>query len=183
MSFKKRVCVFCGSRVGENPIYSEQSKQLGKKLASNKIGLVYGGGSIGLMNEIANAALTYGGQVHGVIPEHLNEREVAHKQLTALHVTDSMHERKAMMAELSDAFIALPGGFGTFEELLEVITWSQLKIHEKAVIIFNIDGYYDKLIDFFDHAVTNGFITKENREALKIATSAGECLDFIPFYG
>ena len=153
MSIKKRVCVYCGSRTGQNPNFTKQAKQLGISLASNDIGLVYGGGSIGLMTKIADATLSRGGQVHGVIPQHLYDKEVAHQQLTALHITDSMHERKAMMAELSDAFIALPGGFGTFEELMEATTWLQLEIHQKPVIIFNIDGYYNKLIKFFDHAV------------------------------
>jgi uncharacterized protein (TIGR00730 family) len=181
MSYKNRVCVYCGSKTGENPAFTEQAKALGKELASNKIGLVYGGGSVGLMNEIANATLSHGGQVHGVIPQHLYDLEVAHEDLTALHITDSMHERKAMMAELSDAFIALPGGFGTFEELMEAITWLQLGIHDKSVIIFNIDGYYDKLIGFIDHAVENGFITNGNRTSLKVANNTQECLGQLPF--
>ena len=182
MSFKKRVCVYCGSKTGSNPAFAEQSKKLGKALASNSIGLVYGGGSVGLMNEIANAALSRGGQVHGVIPQHLYDLEVAHENLTALHITDTMHERKAMMAELSDAFIALPGGFGTFEELMEAITWLQLDIHAKSVIILNIDGYYDKLIDFIDQAVVNGFITNGNRDSLKVADNVDQCLEYLPFH-
>lgn len=181
MNQKKRVCVFCGSRVGQNPVFAEQAKELGRMLASNNIGLVFGGGSVGLMNEIANAILTYGGQAHGVIPEHLNDREIAHKNLTALHITDTMHERKAMMAEFADAFITLPGGFGTFEELLEIITWSQLRLHDKPVIVFNIDGYYDQLITFFDHAVDNGFVDDKNRNLLKVGTDVEECLDYLPF--
>lgn len=183
MSKKKRVCIYCGSRNGNNPAFTKQAKNLGKALASNNIGVVYGGGSVGLMNEVANATLNRGGQVHGVIPQHLHELEVAHQQLTALHITDTMHERKAMMAELSDAFIALPGGFGTFEELMEAITWVQLDLHKKAVIIFNIDGYYDKLISFFDHAVESGFITNGNRNSsLKVANSVEECLNHLPFH-
>lgn len=182
MSYKNRVCVYCGSKTGENPAFIEQAKVLGKELASNQIGLVYGGGSVGLMNEIANATLSHGGQVHGVITEHLYDMEVAHEDLTALHITDSMHERKAMMAELSDAFIALPGGFGTFEELMEAITWLQLGIHKKSVILFNIDGYYDKLIEFIDHAVENRFITNGNRDTLKVANNTTECLNFLPFH-
>ena len=181
MSQKKRVCVFCGSRVGQNPEFANQAQELGQMLASNNIGLVFGGGSIGLMNEVANATLTFGGQAHGVIPEHLSDREIAHKNLTALHITDSMHERKAMMAELSDAFIALPGGFGTFEELLEIITWSQLQLHDKPVIVFNVDGYYDQLIAFFDHAVDNGFVDDKNRNLLKVGTNVEECLTYLPF--
>lgn len=183
MSFKKRVCVYCGSKTGLNPKYTEGAQNLGHALASNQIGLVYGGGSVGLMNEIANATLSRGGQVHGVIPQHLYDMEVAHENLTALHITDTMHERKAMMAELSDAFIALPGGFGTFEELMEAITWLQLGIHKKTVIIFNMDGYYDKLIEFIDDAVANKFITSENRSLLKTAQTVDECLKLLPFYG
>ncbi len=182
MSFTHRVCVYCGSKTGNNPAFTEQAKQLGHILASNKVGLVYGGGSVGMMNEIANATLSRGGQVHGVIPQHLYDLEVAHKQLTALHITDTMHERKAMMAELSDAFIALPGGFGTFEELMEAITWLQLDIHGKPVTIFNIDGYYDKLIQFIDHAVESGFITNGNRNSLKVANTVQDCLAHLPFH-
>lgn len=181
MSNPNRVCVYCGSKTGDNTAYTEKAKELGHALASRNIGLVYGGGSVGLMNQIANATLNRGGQVHGIIPQHLYEMEVAHEQLTALHITDTMHERKAMMAELSDAFIALPGGFGTFEELMEAITWLQLGIHEKIVILFNIDGYYDKLIGFIDHAVESGFITQENRRSLKVADTVQACLDHLPF--
>lgn len=180
-SEKKRVCIYCGSKKGDKPAYTEKARELGKTLAFLNIGVVYGGGSIGLMNEVANATLNHGGQVHGVIPQHLHEIEVAHQQLTALHVTGTMHERKAMMAELSDAFIALPGGFGTFEELLEATTWLQLEIHTKAVILYNIEGYYDKLIDFIDHAVESGFISKSNRSRLKVANSVQECLEHLPF--
>ncbi|NGP86794.1 TIGR00730 family Rossman fold protein [Fodinibius halophilus] len=182
MSLKKRVCVYCGSKTGTNGSFKTIAQQLGHQLASNHIGLVYGGGSVGLMNEIADATLSRGGQVHGVIPQHLYDLEVAHEQLTALHITDTMHERKAMMAELSDAFIALPGGFGTFEELMEVITWKQLGIHHKTVILFNIDGYYDKLINFLDHSVDNGFITEENRALLKVADDVDQCLSYLPFF-
>lgn len=129
-----------------------------------------------MINEIANVTLTHGGQAHGVIPQHLHDLEVAHENLTALHITDTMHERKAMMSELSDAFIALPGGFGTFEELMEAITWFQLGIHDKPVILFNIDGYYDQLIGFIDHAADNGFINNGNHTSLKTVKTVGECL-------
>jgi uncharacterized protein (TIGR00730 family) len=182
MSNKKRVCVYCGSSTGQNSAYSTKARELGFELAKHNIGLVYGGGSIGLMNKIADATLSRGGQVHGVIPQHLYDLEVAHEQLTALHITDTMHERKAMMAELSDAFIALPGGFGTFEELMEAITWLQLGIHDKSVILFNIDGYYDKLIEFIEHAVNQGFITNGSQNSLKVANTVQECLDHIPFH-
>jgi len=182
MSKNRRVCVFCGSSKGQKSTFTNQARKLGYGLASHHIDLVYGGGAIGLMNEVANATLSRGGQVHGVIPEHLSDLEIAHQNLTALHITDTMHERKAMMAELSDAFIALPGGFGTFEELMEVITWSQLDLHNKEVIIFNINGYYDKLISFIDHSVDNGFISPGNRNTFKVAQSVKECLNFLPFY-
>lgn len=182
MSLNKRVCVFCGSSKGKNPAFVTGAKELGYQLASNNFELVYGGGAIGLMTEVADAALSGGGQVHGVIPEHLSDLEIAHQNLTALHITETMHERKAMMAELADAFIALPGGFGTFEELMEVITWSQLDLHNKSVIVFNIDGYYNQLLSFINHSVENGFISAENQKALKVAESVEDCLNFLPFY-
>ncbi len=172
-----RACVFCGSRTGTNPLFTEEARRLGKALADHGLELVYGGGAIGLMNVIANGVLSHGGKVHGVIPEHLMKWEVGHQNLTALHITDSMHERKAMMAELSDAFIALPGGFGTFEELMEVITWLQIDIHSKPVILFNVDGYYDKLIDFIDHAVESGFIDQGNRDLLTVVKDTEGCLE------
>ena len=178
----KRVCVFCGSSTGNNPAFSDKAKRLGQELAAQNIGLVYGGGSVGIMNEVADGVLSRGGKVHGVIPEHLNDREHAHPNLTALHITDTMHERKAMLAELADAFMALPGGFGTFEELMEAITWAQLGLHKKTVIIYNIDGYYDKLIEFIDQSVADGFISSENRKLLKVADSVENCLNYLPFY-
>lgn len=173
--------MFCGSTLGKNPAFAEGAKTLGKKLVAKNIDLVYGGGGIGLMNEVANGVLSEGGEVQGVVPEHLNKQERVHQHITTLHVTGNMHERKAMMAELSDAFITLPGGFGTFEELMESITWLQLGIHNKPVILFNIAGYYDPLITFIDHAVENGFIRPEKRALLKIADSSEECIDFLPF--
>lgn len=173
----RRVCVFCGSKKGANPAYTEQARLLGQALAGHRLELVYGGGAIGLMNVIANSVLSRGGKVHGVIPEHLMKWEVGHRNLTALHITDSMHERKAMMAELSDAFIALPGGFGTFEELMEVITWLQIDIHSKPVILFNVDGYYGKLIEFIDHAVESGFIEQGNRDLLTVVKDTKGCLE------
>ncbi|HET6527257.1 MAG TPA: TIGR00730 family Rossman fold protein [Balneolaceae bacterium] len=181
MSPGKRVCVFCASSVGNNPAFAKGANALGQKLASKNIDLVYGGGGIGLMNEVANGVLAGGGEVQGVVPEHLNKQDRVHQNITALHCTGTMHERKAMMAELSDAFIALPGGFGTFEELMESITWLQLGIHNKPVILFNIAGYYDQLISFIDHAVESGFILNEKRKLLKIANSSEECLEFLPF--
>lgn len=175
----KHVAVFCGSKTGDNPRYTEDSIALGKALAKHNIGLVFGGGSVGLMNEIANSVMKNGGKAYGVIPKHLLDMEVGHPNLTDLRVTRDMHERKATIHELSDAFIALPGGFGTFEELMEIVTWSQIKIHNKPIILFNIDGYYDKLIDFIDHAISSGFIREENRSIIKVVTSTAECIKLL----
>lgn len=177
-----RVCVFCGSSTGNNEAFTSQTRALGKRFAEKQIELVFGGGAVGLMNVIANAVLSHGGKAHGVIPEHLMKWEVGHQNLTALHITDSMHERKAMMAELSDAFIALPGGYGTFEELMEAITWLQLKIHAKPVILFNVAGYYDKLIEFINHAKASGFIHNKNKELLHTADSVEKCMELLERY-
>jgi uncharacterized protein (TIGR00730 family) len=178
----KRVCVFCGSGTGNQEAFTEGARNLGYQLAESHIELVFGGGSVGLMNIIANAVLSRGGKAHGVIPQHLVNLEVAHQQLTALHITDSVHERKAMMAELSDAFIALPGGYGTLEELMEAITWLQLKIHTKPVVLLNLAGYYDKLIAFINHAKETGFIHNKNKELLHISNSIEECLNLLERY-
>lgn len=164
----RRLCVFCGSSAGGNPAYAEAARGLGRLLAAEKIRLVYGGGNIGLMGLIADEVLARGGEVIGVIPHGLAVKEVAHERLTELHVVDSMHTRKAMMEELSDGFIALPGGLGTFEEILEIITWSQLGIHDKPCGILNVAGYYDRLIDFLDHAVAEQFFRREQRATILI---------------
>ena len=137
----KRVCVFCGSSIGAKPAYAEAARNMGRLIAERRIGLVYGGGNVGLMGVIADAALEAGGEVIGVIPLALADREIAHTGLTQLHIVDSMHTRKAMMAELSDAFIAMPGGVGTFEELFEAITWTQLGLHRKPCGLLNVDGF------------------------------------------
>ena len=142
----KRICVFCGSNSGAKAIYTEFAVKLGRILAERGITLVYGGGNVGLMGELANSVLSNNGSVIGVMPKELVDKEIAHKGLTELHVVNSMHERKALMADLSCAFIALPGGFGTFEEFFEVVTWSQLGIHKKACGILNVDGFYDSLL-------------------------------------
>jgi uncharacterized protein (TIGR00730 family) len=156
--------VFCGAHPGSRPEYREATEQLGTEMARRKIGLVYGGGNIGLMGVLADAVLKAGGEVVGVIPESLMAREVGHNGLTELHVVRSMHERKALMADLSDAFIALPGGFGTLEEFCEIVTWSQLGFHAKPCGILNVQGYYSPLLAMFDHAVQERFLKKENRE-------------------
>jgi hypothetical protein len=162
----KRICVFCGSSPGARPEYAEQARLLGQVIARRGLGLVYGGGSVGLMGIVADAALAAGAEVDGVIPERLKEREVDHRTLTRMHVVRSMHERKALMAELSDAFVALPGGMGTLEELSEILTWSQLGLHQKPVGLLDVAGYYDHLAAFFDHAVRERFLRQEHRDIL-----------------
>ena len=154
----KRITVYCGSKHGNNPFYQKAAEDLGKELAHRKIELVYGGGAVGLMGVIANAVLTNHGSVIGVIPEKLYEMEVAHMGLTELYRVKTMHERKALMADLSDAFIALPGGIGTLEEIMEVITWAQIGYHKKPCAFLNIDGYYENLFKFFETMEQEGFL-------------------------
>jgi len=166
-----RVCGYCGSSAGNDPRFRAAAEELGTALARARIGVVYGGGRVGLMGAVADAALAAGGEVIGVIPAALAEREVAHQGLTQLHVVDSMHERKALMNELSAGFIALPGGFGTFEEFCEVVTWSQLGIHRKPCGLLNVAGYFDPLIAMFDRAVGQGFISDDNRAIVIVAQS------------
>jgi uncharacterized protein (TIGR00730 family) len=158
-----RICVFCGSSPGSRTIYGERAKALGRLLAEKGIGMVYGGGNVGLMGIIADAVLQSSGEVIGIIPQALLDAEIGHQGLSELRVVGSMHERKAMMAELSDAFIALPGGFGTFEEFSEVVTWSQLGLHRKACGLLNVEGYYDSLLALFDNALQEGFLKPEHR--------------------
>jgi uncharacterized protein (TIGR00730 family) len=158
-----RICVFCGSNPGVNPAYKNAAAGLARLLADRKIELVYGGGNIGLMGVLADAALEAGGRVIGVIPESLMAREVGHQGLTELRVVGSMHERKALMADLAEGFIALPGGYGTFEEFCEVVTWSQLGLHAKPCGVLNVEKYYDPLLALFDHAVKEGFLRSDNR--------------------
>lgn len=158
-----RICVFCGSSLGKRPVYAAAARSLGKQLADRGLGLVYGGAKVGLMGTVADAALEAGGEVIGVIPRAMVGREIAHASLTKLHIVESMHERKALMADLSDGFIALPGGFGTFEEFCEIITWAQLGLHRKPCGILNIEGYYDHLLGLFDHAEEEKLLKPENR--------------------
>jgi uncharacterized protein (TIGR00730 family) len=164
----RRICVFCGSRPGVRPAYREAAEGLGKLFAERGIELVYGGGNVGLMGIIADACLAAGGKVVGVIPRALLEWEVGHEGLTRLEVVDSMHTRKARMAELADGFIALPGGLGTFEELFEILTWAQLGFHNKPVGLLNIEGYYLPLIQMLDRGVSEGFMKGENRGLLQV---------------
>lgn len=164
----KRICVFCGSNNGLNPVFSEAAEKVGKFFARENIELVYGGGRVGLMGKIADTVLANGGRVIGAIPESLAIKEVAHQSLTELHIVNSMHERKALMAELADGFIAMPGGFGTFEEFCEIITWAQLGIHVKPCALLNVNGFYDNLIALFDHSTAENFIRPEHRRLVLI---------------
>lgn len=165
------VCVFCGSAPGARPIYSQAARDLGVALAEQGVTLVYGGGRLGLMGIVADAALQAGGQVIGVIPRMLIERELAHPGLTRQHVVGTMHERKMLMAEMSDAFVGLPGGMGTFDELVEIVTWAQLGLHAKPVVLANIDDYFGTLYSMLDHAVREGFVTAESRGRWRNADS------------
>lgn len=162
----RRVCVFCGSSPGSRGEYAAAARELGSLLAAEGIAAVYGGGNVGLMKQLADAALANGGHVIGVIPSALVERELAHGDLSDLRVVASMHERKALMADLSDAFIALPGGLGTLEEIFEVVAWAQLRFHDKPCGLLNIAGYYDHLLAFLDHAVESGFLRQPHRDLL-----------------
>ncbi|WP_026360296.1 TIGR00730 family Rossman fold protein [Amycolatopsis nigrescens] len=164
----KRICVFCGSSMGFDPVYAEQARALGTLLAERGIGLVYGGASVGTMGAVADAALAAGGEVIGVIPEHLSRVEIAHAGLTKLHVVADMHQRKAKMAELADGFLALPGGAGTLEELFEVWTWAQLGLHSKPIGLVDVAGYFQPLREFVDHMVDAGFLRTEHRDVITV---------------
>ena len=162
----QRICVYCGSNMGTREEYATAARELADVLVRHELELVYGGAAVGIMGVIADRVLEQGGKVHGVIPRLLEEKEIAHTGLTELHVVSSMHERKSMMAVLSDGFIALPGGFGTLEELIEIVTWGQLQFHDKPCGILNVRGYFDHLLKYLDHAVTEGFLRYENRGML-----------------
>ncbi|GGM73083.1 uncharacterized protein (TIGR00730 family) [Halarchaeum rubridurum] len=163
------LCVYCGSSPGERPAYRAAAEALGRELATRDVTLVYGGGRVGLMGAVADATLAAGGEAHGVIPESLEAKEIAHEGLTDLDVVDSMHARKARMAELADGFVALPGGFGTLEEIVEVLTWAQLGFHEKPCGFLNVAGYYDDLAAFFNGQVAEGFVEAKHREMVTFA--------------
>lgn len=173
----RRVCVYCGSNPGNDPAYADAAQDLGVLLARRGIGLVYGGGDVGLMGIVADAALAAGGSVTGVIPQHLWDKEVGHTGLTELLVVASMHERKLAMADRADAFIALPGGVGTFEELFEAITWTQLGIHTKPVGLLDVAGFYAPLLAFLDRTVAAGFIRPEHRRMIVAATEVEAMVD------
>jgi uncharacterized protein (TIGR00730 family) len=179
----RSVCVFCGSQGGARPEYLECARALGTSLARRGISTVYGGGHIGMMGAVADAALAAGGRVVGVIPEHLMRPEVAHQKLDELIVVDSMHTRKRTMAERSDAFIVLPGGYGTFEEMFEMLTWLQLQLHAKPVGVVNVVGYFDRLLDFLRHAADEGFIRPEYWDLLIVEAGVDLLLERLPLHG
>lgn len=178
----KAVCVFCGSSFGARTVYGEVAAETGRVIADQGLTLVYGGAKVGLMGTVADAALAAGGRVIGVLPTALQEKELAHEKLSELHIVSSMHERKAKMAELSDGFIALPGGAGTMEEIFEVWTWGQLGMHRKPCGFLNVDGYYDQLIGFFDHQTVEGFMKPVMRDMVKVAGSPGDLLELFRSY-
>lgn len=172
-----RICVFAGSNSGTRPEYIEAARSLGRELAQRNQGVVYGGGKVGLMGALADAALAAGAEVIGVIPESLMAKEVGHRGLTQLHVVESMHERKALMASLSAGFIALPGGWGTLEELFEVLTWGQLGLHRKPCGLLNVASYYDPLLAFLQHTVEEGFVKREQQSFIQVETAPGALLE------
>jgi uncharacterized protein (TIGR00730 family) len=174
--------VYCGSAAGGSPVYADAARTLGRELVRRDIGLVYGGGNVGLMGAIADEVMASGGRATGVIPEALMKREVGHHGLTELHVVRDMHERKAMMAELADGFIAMPGGFGTLEELFEVTTWAQLGLHQKPIGLLNVNGFYDGLTAFASHLVTQGFVRPDHAQLLMHAPDAAALLDQFETY-
>lgn len=178
----KSVCVFCGANPGNDPVYAAGARAMGVEIARRGMVLVYGGGAVGLMGVVANAALEAGGEVHGVIPRALREKEIGHNDLTRLEIVDTMHIRKARMAELSEGFIAMPGGIGTFEELFEIWTWGQLGIHEKPLGLLNVAGFYDPLAAFLDGTVEAGFLKQAHRAMAMTDTEPATLLDRMEAY-
>lgn len=176
LTAKQWVCLFCASADGVSPVYLEAAQELGRLIAERGYGLLYGGATVGAMGAIADAALGAGGEVVGVIPDVIREREIDHKGLTELHVVRTMHERKALLASRADAFVALPGGYGTLDEFIEVVTWAQLRIHSKPCVLVNVGGFFDGLLRFLDHTVAEGFILPENRGLVQVARDPSEAL-------
>ncbi|MEL7233944.1 MAG: TIGR00730 family Rossman fold protein, partial [Chloroflexota bacterium] len=172
----KRICVFCGARPGNSDIYEVAAMRLGKTLADRKLDLVYGGGKVGLMGTVADAVLNNGGSVIGVMPQALVDKEIQHTALTELHVVSSMFERKAMMAKLADGFIAMPGGFGTIDEYVEMLTWTQLGFHDKPSGLLNVNGFFDKMLAFFEHQIQEGFIEPRQRGMLLVESDPEKLL-------
>lgn len=182
MTLLRRIAVYCGSNTGGRAAYSEAAARLGRVLGERGLGLVYGGGSVGLMGVVADAALAAGAPVIGVIPRALVARELGHKGLTETRVVETMHERKAVMAELADAFIALPGGLGTLDELFEAMTWAQLGLHQKPIGLLEVDGFFEPLVVFLERAVAEGFVRAEHRAALMVATEPERLLEHFAAY-
>jgi uncharacterized protein (TIGR00730 family) len=174
---RRRVCVFCGSKAGNRPVYLAEAVALGRLLGKNGLGLVYGGAQVGLMGALADAALAHGSEVIGVIPGVLAGVEVAHQNLSRLVMVGTMHERKALMAQEADAFLALPGGFGTLDEFFEILTWAQLEIHSKPCLLVNTDGYYDQLLAFLQRAIDEGFLRAENYNYIHVVGDAAEAVE------
>ena len=170
------VAIYCGSQMGKNEAYKEAAKEIGHTLATAGYGIVYGGSKIGLMGVMANAALAAGGHIIGVMPEHLQKRELAHEQLTELHVVDSMHTRKAKLIDMSQALVALPGGCGTMDEYFEAFTWAQIGLHDKPVILYNVDGFYDALLLHFKRMMDEGFVKEEQQSLLHVVTTVDELI-------
>ena len=177
-----KICVYCGSSSGNRAVYQSAAESLADELTKRGFDLVYGGSDRGIMGVLANAVLQRGGQVQGVIPTALYDKEIAHQSLTELHVVESMHERKRMMAELSDGFVALPGGFGTLEEIVEIVTWGQLRFHDKPCGLLNVGGYFDHLLAYLDHCEAEGFLKPLNRQVMLSAPTATELLDRFAAY-
>lgn len=175
----RNAAIFCASSDGANPLYLESAIALGRALAEQDIGVIYGGANVGLMKALAESCLACQGRVVGVIPEALVDMEIAHRGLTELHITTTMHTRKAKMAELADAFLILPGGFGTLEEMFEVLTWQSLRLHLKPIILININGFYDQLLGFLDHCVSEGVLKPRARELLLVVNSIDDALALI----
>ena len=173
------VAVYCGSRLGNDVLYEQAARELGLALADNGMGLVYGGASIGLMGAVADEVIRGGAQAVGVIPTFMLKHEIAHEQLTCLHLTDTMHTRKTVMAEYADAFITLPGGLGTLEEIMEIATWRQLYQHEKPMIILNINGFYDRMIEHLKYTADQGFMKQEDLERLVVCNTINEAIDLL----
>jgi uncharacterized protein (TIGR00730 family) len=176
MGKTRKICVFCGSSSGVRPGYATTARELGRLLAGRNIGLVYGGGSVGLMGILADATLAAGGEVIGVIPQSLADREVAHRGLSELRIVETMHERKAVMADLADAFIAMPGGFGTLDEFFEILTWAQLGIHAKPCGLLNVESYFDSLLEFLDRAVDDQLLKPAHRKLILVENEPRELL-------
>ncbi|MBD3676126.1 MAG: TIGR00730 family Rossman fold protein [Planctomycetaceae bacterium] len=175
----KRICIYCGSKTGNHPAYREAAEELGREMINRNLELVFGAGSIGMMGVVADSVLEAGGTVIGVIPKFLSGREVMHQQMSETHIVESMHERKALMEEMSNGFIALPGGLGTFEELFEILTWSQLGLHRKNVGLLNVRGYFDPLLQQVNHAIAEGFVKEDNRDLFVVSNEPGELLDLM----